>query len=86
MTGFMHLLRRTFLPGAAVSVLLPFTLLAQSEPPSRTPARVIVVRQHGFEPAELKVPAGRALIAVYNRSGLRRPRLPTTRRWGGPRP
>ena len=55
----------------AAAIVPCASVRAQSAGVVRTPARVVVLRPWGFEPARTSVPAGAFILAVYNRSGLR---------------
>src|SRR5438093_13454535 len=55
----------------AAAIVPSASVRAQSAGVVRTPARVVVLRPWGFEPARISVPAGPFILAVYNRSGLR---------------
>ncbi|PYV17878.1 MAG: hypothetical protein DMG07_04925 [Acidobacteria bacterium] len=45
----------------------------------------IVLRPHGFEPADIEIRSGKALVAVYNRTGLTEVHLSLERQVGGER-
>lgn len=48
---------------------VPSSSTTPDKPPVRVEAERLVVRRHGFEPAEITRPHGRFLIALDNRSG-----------------
>ena len=52
---------------AATAVVSPE--VAQSPPKASVRAIAVVLRPHGFEPADIQAAAGKTLLAVYNRSG-----------------
>ncbi len=73
----------TLIVAAALLLLCSDSGLAQTAPAGQTAAAVFtVLTPYGFEPAVLRAAAGRTVVVVYNRTGLRQPLLRLERETG----
>lgn len=67
----MALLRNVSRAAPAVNEVTPSVSIPASAQPAQIEAEVITILPSGFQPAQITRPAGKFLLAVENRSGLK---------------